>query len=157
MSYQSPRILLSGIYLGSVCDTRKSPESEWLARDNLETNSITVKPEIASHMAEQFSWDPLPCCSLPGAPLPNKVSCFVSTYVSLGSSFLSVWQGPTLDPGKGPPSCNCLSFFPAWQPQGNWTAFPWQLYHPLWSGLGITQHCFCCVLLVTSKSPTHSM
>ena len=103
MSYQSPRILLSGIYLGSVCDTRKAPESEWLARDNLETNSITIKPEIVSHMAEPLSWDPLPCCSLPGARLPNKVSCLVSTYVSLDSSFLSVWQGPTLGPWKGSP------------------------------------------------------
>ena len=56
-----------------------------------------------SHTAEQFSWDPLTCGSPPRAPLPNKASCFVSTCVSLDSSFLSVWQGPTLGPWKGSP------------------------------------------------------
>ena len=36
-----------------------------LARDNLETNSIPVKPETERHVAEQFSWVPLPCCPPP--------------------------------------------------------------------------------------------
>ena len=53
-----------------------------VARDNLEVNPIPTKPETASHMAEQFSWVPLPCYSLPQEPVPNKVSCFVGTYVS---------------------------------------------------------------------------
>ena len=34
------------------------------------------------------------------APLPNKVSCFVSTCVSLDSSFLSVRQEPSFRPRK---------------------------------------------------------
>ena len=55
-------------WLSDACTTRKDPESEQLARDNPETNPITIKPENASHMAEQFSWVPLPCCSPAGAP-----------------------------------------------------------------------------------------
>ena len=71
-----------------------------LARDKPETNPITINPETASHVAEQFPWVPLPCCP-PPRPLPNKVICFVSTCVSLDSSFLSVRQEPTLGPWKG--------------------------------------------------------
>ena len=39
---------------------------EWLARDNLKTNLITIKSETSSYVVEQFSWVPLPSCSLPG-------------------------------------------------------------------------------------------
>ena len=41
-------------------------------RDNPETSAITMKPETASHVAEQFSWVPLPYYSLPGHPFPIK-------------------------------------------------------------------------------------
>ena len=34
---------------------RKDAELEWLAKDNLETNPITIKPEIVSQVAEPFS------------------------------------------------------------------------------------------------------
>ena len=44
--------------LSDVRATRKDPESERLARDNPETNPITIKPKTASHVAEQFSWVP---------------------------------------------------------------------------------------------------
>ena len=46
---------LNTSWLSAAHTTRKDPESEWLATDNLETNPITIKPETASHMAEQFS------------------------------------------------------------------------------------------------------
>ena len=46
--------------------------ARWLARDNPETNPITIKPETASHVAEQFSWVPLPRCSPLGHPFPIK-------------------------------------------------------------------------------------
>ena len=49
-------------WLSKTCTTRKDSESEWLAKDNPETNPITIKPETASHAAEQ-SWVPLPYCS----------------------------------------------------------------------------------------------
>ena len=34
-------------------------------------------------------------------PFPNKISCFVSTYVSSDNSFLSVRQEPSFGPWKG--------------------------------------------------------
>ena len=70
------------------------------------TNLITIKPETASHVSEQSSWVPFPYCSPPGEPLPNKVSCLVSTWVSVDNSLLNVRQEPTRGPGRGPPSCN---------------------------------------------------
>ena len=104
--HQLPRIPLDSIHLGWVMRvTRKDSELEWLAKDNPVTNPITIKPENASHVAEQFSWVPLPT-ALHQVPFPNKISCFVSTCVSLDNSFLSVTQEPSLGPGRGPPSCN---------------------------------------------------
>ena len=40
--------LWSPSWLNKVCTTRKDPESEWLAKDNPETNPVTIKPETAS-------------------------------------------------------------------------------------------------------------
>ena len=45
-------------WLNKACTTRKDSESEWWAKDNLETNPITIKSETASHVAEQFSGFP---------------------------------------------------------------------------------------------------
>ena len=54
-------------------------------------------------MWQQSSWVPLPYCCLPRGPLPNKISCFVSTCVSLDNSFPSVRQEPSFGPWKGSP------------------------------------------------------
>ena len=59
-------------WLNKACITRKDPESEWLAKDNLETNPITINPETASHVTELFSWVPLPYCSPPRCPFSIK-------------------------------------------------------------------------------------
>ena len=67
-------------WLNKVCTTRKDSESEWLAKDNPETNPITIKPETASHVTEQFSWVPLPYCSPPRCPFPIK-SLVLSAHV----------------------------------------------------------------------------
>ena len=75
------------------------PIKEGLAKDNPETNPITIKLETAS-FAEQFSWVPLPYYSLPGCPFPIKSYCFVNTCVSSDNSFPSVRQEPTLGPWK---------------------------------------------------------
>ena len=75
-------------WLSNVCTTRKDPESEQLAKDNSETNPITIKPESVSHMAEQSSWVPLSHCSPRGCPFPIK-TCFVSTCDSSDNSLLS--------------------------------------------------------------------
>ena len=68
-------------WLSNACTTRKDPESEWLARDNLETNPITIKPETTSHVAEQSTWVPSLSCSLPRCLFPIK-SLALSAHVS---------------------------------------------------------------------------
>ena len=93
-------------WLTNACTTRKDSESEGQTKDNPETNPITIKLETASHMAEQFSWVPLPYCSIPGHPFPIKSYCFVNRYVSSDNSFPSVRQEPTLGPWKGSLSCS---------------------------------------------------
>ena len=106
-----PRIPLASIHLGwaDVCATRKDSELEWLAKDHLETNPITIKPETASHAAEQFSWVPLPYCSPPGCPSPVK-SLALSAHVSPRTIHFPVSdKSPVSGPGRGLPSCNRLT------------------------------------------------
>ena len=54
------RLLLNALHLGWAM--RVPPGIPWvrMARNNPETNPITIKPKIASHVAEQFSQVPLP-------------------------------------------------------------------------------------------------
>ena len=59
---QLPIVLCSGIHLG--WEMLVSP-GRWLARDDPETNSITIKPETVIQKAKQFSWFPLPGFSPP--------------------------------------------------------------------------------------------
>jgi len=87
-------------WLNKACTTRKDSESKWLAKDNLETNPITI---------ELFSWDPLPSCSLPGRPFPVK-SLALSAHVSPRIIHFRVLdKSPISGPGRGPPSCNTLT------------------------------------------------
>ena len=108
----TPRILLSSIHLGW---TRHAPpgrtlESEWLAKDNPETNPIPIKPETSSHVTELFSWVPLPCCSPPRCSFPIK-SPALSIHMSPRTIHFQVLdKSPVSGPGRGPPSCN--STFP---------------------------------------------
>ena len=100
-------------WLNKACTTRKDSESEWLAKDNPETNPITINPETASHMTELFSWVLWPSCSPPGRPFPMK-SLALSAHVSpLTIHFWVLDKSPVLGPGRGPPSCN-------WQHTGTW-------------------------------------
>ena len=80
-------------WLSNACATRKDPESGCLAKDNPETNPITIKPESTSHVAEQSSWAPSPYCSPLGAP-------------SQWSLFPMLDKSPLSGPGRGPPSCS---------------------------------------------------
>ena len=59
-------------WLSNAYTTRKYPKSEGLARDNPETNPITIKPETARHVVEQTFWFPLTTCSPPGCLFPVK-------------------------------------------------------------------------------------
>ena len=77
----------------------------------------TNKPPPTGRVRERFKGDT--ACTLqatrqsssPGfpyplstrVPFPNKISCFVSTYVSLDNSFPSVRQEPRFGPWKGSP------------------------------------------------------
>ena len=93
-------------WLNKVCTTRKDSESEWLAKDNLETNPITIKPKTVSHVAELFSWVPLPYCSPPGHPFPIK-SLALSAHVSPWTIHFRVLdKSPVLGPGRALLSCN---------------------------------------------------
>ena len=92
--------------LSDACTTKKVSELEWLAKDHPETNPITIKPETASHAAEQFSWVPLPYCSPPGCPFPIK-SLVLSVHASPQTIHFQVLdKSPVSGPGRGPPSCN---------------------------------------------------
>ena len=97
---------LASIWLNKACTTRKDSESECLAKDNLETNPITVKPERDCHVAEQSSWVPLPPCSPLERPFPIK-SLVLSAHVSPWTIHFRVLdKSLVLGPGRGPPSCN---------------------------------------------------
>ena len=89
-------------WLNKAGTTRKDLESEGLAKNNPETDFITIKPKTASHVTEQFSWVPLPSCSLPGRHFPIK-SLALSAHVS--PQTIHVWvldKSPVSGPGKGP-------------------------------------------------------
>ena len=71
-----------------------------------ETNPITIKPETASHVAEQFSCVPLPYCSPPRCLFPIK-SLALSAHVSPWTiHFWVLDKRPVSGPGRHPPSCN---------------------------------------------------
>ena len=110
-------------WLSNVHATRKDPESEWLARDNRQTNPITIKPETVSHMAEQFSCVPLPSCSPPGRTFPTK-SLALSAHVSPRTIRFQVLDKSPL----GSPYCNTwrwaqLSFCEGFSVRGLWDLF----------------------------------
>ena len=89
-------------WLNKACTTRKDSESEWLAKDNLETNPITIKPNCEPR-GRAVLLGSLTLLLSTRVPFPNKISCFVSTCVSSDNSFPSVRQEPGLGPWKGSP------------------------------------------------------
>ena len=93
-------------WLNKACTTRKDSESEWLAKDNPEINPITIKPETASHVAELFSWVPLPYCSPPGCPFPIKSLALSANVSPWTIHFWVLDKSPVSGPGRDPHSCN---------------------------------------------------
>ena len=94
-------------WLNKACTTRKNSESEWLAKDNPETNPITVKPKphgravILGFLTLLLSTR---------APMPNKKSLALSAHVSPWT--IHYWvldKSPVLGSGRGPPSCKRLT------------------------------------------------
>ena len=93
-------------WLNKVCTTRKDSESGWLAKDNPETNPITIRSETASHVAELFFWVSLPYSSSPSCPFPIK-SLALSAYASPRTIHFRVLDKSAVSgPGRGPPSCS---------------------------------------------------
>ena len=83
-----------------------------MAKDHQETNPITIKPDIVSHMAEQFSWVPLPSCSPPGCPFPIKSLALSADVSPRTIHFRALDKRPVSGPGRGPPSGNIVSHAP---------------------------------------------
>ena len=98
-------------WLNKACTTRKDSESEWLAKDNPETNPVTIKPKTASHETQLFSWVPLPYCSLPGCPFPIKSPALSADVSPRTIHFWVLDKSPVSGPGRGPLSCNNWIFF----------------------------------------------
>ena len=102
MSVHFPESLSLESILAERCmHHHQDSELEWLAKGHPETNPITIKPDIASHVAEQFSWVPLPYCSPPGIPFPIK-SLALSAGVSPWTiHFWVLDKSPVSGPGRG--------------------------------------------------------
>ena len=97
--------------LNKAWSTRKGSESEWLAKDNPETNPFTIKPETVSHVAELFFWFPLPHCSPPWCPSSIK-SLTLSAHVSPRTiHFWVLDKSPVWGPGRGSPYCNSYTYW----------------------------------------------
>ena len=106
MSDRLPESSLASILAEQGVHHQEGLGVRWLAKDNPETNPITIKPETASHVAELFSWVPLPYCSPPGWPFEIK-SLALSAHVSSWTIHFRVLdKSPVLCPGTGPPFCN---------------------------------------------------
>ena len=88
------------------------------------------------------------------APLPNKVSCFVSTCISSGNLFPRVRQEPILGPWKGssflPQYCLWNKICILWQEKKNLDIE--HFLYPLASSLPFTAHCVC-VHFASAKPP----
>ena len=96
-------------WLSNTCATRKGPESEWLARDDPETNPIATKPETASHVAEQSTWVPLPSSSLPRRLFPIKSLALSACVSPWTSHFWALYKSP-FQVSRGVSSCNSFTW-----------------------------------------------
>ena len=92
-------------WLNKMCTTRKDSELEWLAKDNPETNPITIKPKTASHWQGSPPGFPYLLRST-RVPFPIK-SLALSAHVSPWTTdFWVLDKSPVSGPGRGPPFCN---------------------------------------------------
>ena len=97
-------------WLSNAYTTRKDSESEWLAKENPETNPITINPETVSHVAEQFSWVPLPSCSPPRCPFPIKFLALSAHVTPQTILFQVLERAHSCGPGGGLPSYNIFTW-----------------------------------------------
>ena len=73
-----------------------------MAKGNLETNPITIKPETEPNVRAVLLGS-LTLLLSTQVLFPNTISCFVSTCICLDNSFLNVKQEPSFGPWKGSP------------------------------------------------------
>ena len=99
-TFQNPSYQHSS-WLSNACTTSKDSKSEWLAKDNPQTNPITIKTQGYEPCGRAVLLGSLTLLLSTWVPLPNKVSCFVSTCVSSDNLLLSVRQEPTFGLWKG--------------------------------------------------------
>ena len=124
-----------------LSNTRKGPESEWLARDSPEINHITTKPEAVSHVAEQSSWVALPCSSLPWHSFPVKSLAFSACMSPWTIHFWVLNTSPLSGPGRGLLSCNKNTISTWW-----FLYFSWR-FVILWEKDYIKEHVAICHLI----------
>ena len=105
---QPPRILCIGFHLGWAMHVPPGRTlnqtmgwTRWLARDKPQKNPVPLKPETVSHMAEQFSWAPLPRCSPPRRPLPIKPLALSARVSPRAVHFWVLDKSPLSCPGRG--------------------------------------------------------
>ena len=101
-------------WLNKACTTRKDSESEWLAKDNPETNTITIKPETAKPCDRAVLLASLILLLSARVPFPNKISYFVSICVSSDISFPSIRQELSVGPWKRFPFLQHYHFYMMW-------------------------------------------
>ena len=88
-------------WLSDVCTTRKDSESEWLAKDNPETNPLTIKPKTGRAVL-LGSLTPLLSAWV---PLPDKVSA-LSTCLLRQIFSKCETEAHSCGSGVGPPTYN---------------------------------------------------
>ena len=82
----------------SLLESILAKESEWLARGSLETNTITIKPETVSHVAEH--------CSPPRCHFPINSLSLLAHVPPQTTHFQVLDKSPLSGPGRGPLFCN---------------------------------------------------
>ena len=106
-----PSILLTSFHLGWAM---RAPPGRMLnqndlAKENLETNPITIKPTTGSHVADLFSWVLLNFCSLPGHPFPIQYVALSARATPCITHSWMLDKSPLLGPGSSAPSCNSMA------------------------------------------------
>ena len=97
-----PRIL-TGIHLGW---TRRAPELEWLAKDNPETNPVTINPRLWATWQSSPPGFPYPPALCLGTPFPMNSLTLSECVPPWTIHFWMLGKSPLSDSRKDPPSCN---------------------------------------------------
>ena len=93
-------------WLSKVWTTKKDAESEWLAKDNPETNPITMKPEAVATWQSSPPGFPYPTTLQLRGPFPIKSLALPAHLSPWTIHFWVLDKSPLLDPKRGSSSCN---------------------------------------------------